>query len=75
MGVYGIVLPMIDPWTSRSMTINIVVELFHVTTQLVEAPSGDSDTADSKKVPRSQLPELASCLFRCIQERLDWLAR
>ncbi|KAH9900978.1 Non-repetitive/WGA-negative nucleoporin C-terminal-domain-containing protein [Cubamyces lactineus] len=74
LGVYGIVLPMIDPWTSQSVTINIVVELFHVTTQLVEAPSGDSDTADSKKVPRSQLPELASCLFRCIQERLDWLA-
>ncbi|KAL7283436.1 hypothetical protein ACG7TL_002866 [Trametes sanguinea] len=74
LGVYGIVPPMMDPWTSRADVIDIVSELFTVTTQLVEAPTGDSETADSRSVPRSQLPELAACLFRCIQERLDWLA-
>ncbi|KAH9856929.1 Non-repetitive/WGA-negative nucleoporin C-terminal-domain-containing protein [Lenzites betulinus] len=72
-GVYGIVLPMLDPWTSRPEVIDIVNELFNLTAQLVEAPSGDSHAADTKKVPRQQLPELAACLFRCIQERLDWL--
>ncbi|KAI0831351.1 hypothetical protein BC628DRAFT_1311430 [Trametes gibbosa] len=73
-GVYGIVLPMFDPWTSQPEVIDIVNELFNLTAQLVEAPSGDSEAADIKKVPRQQLPELAACLFRCIQERLDWLA-
>ena len=66
---------MINPWTSQMNIIGIVNELFNLTTALVEAPSGDSNTANAKKLPRSQLPELASCLFRCIQERLDWLGR
>ncbi|KAI0670336.1 Non-repetitive/WGA-negative nucleoporin C-terminal-domain-containing protein [Trametes maxima] len=73
LGVYGVVLPMLDPWTSQPEIIDIVNEFFNVTAGLVEAPSGDSETADSKKVPRQQLPELASSLFRCIQERLEWL--
>lgn len=55
--------------------VDIVNELFQRTTLLVETPSGDSEAAESKKVPRQQLPELAACLFRCIQERLDWLGR
>ncbi|KAI0636924.1 Non-repetitive/WGA-negative nucleoporin C-terminal-domain-containing protein [Trametes polyzona] len=74
LGVYGITLPMIDPWTSQPDIIDLVDELFNATTQLVEAPSGDSESAESKKVPRQQLPELAACLFQCIQERLDWLS-
>ncbi|KAI0807541.1 hypothetical protein C8Q74DRAFT_1213431 [Fomes fomentarius] len=73
LGVYGISLPMINPWTSRMDVIDIVNELFNLTTALVEAPSGDSENASVKKLPKSQLPELASCLFKCIQERLDWL--
>ncbi|EIW51716.1 uncharacterized protein TRAVEDRAFT_136690 [Trametes versicolor FP-101664 SS1] len=73
LGVYGIVLPMINPWTSQIEIVDIVNELFQRTTLLVETPSGDSEAAESKKVPRQQLPELAACLFRCIQERLDWL--
>ena len=75
MGVYGIALPIIDAWTSQPDVINIVNELFNMTAQLVEAPSGDAETASTKRQPRSQLPELASCLFKCLQERLDWLAR
>ncbi|KAI0780884.1 Non-repetitive/WGA-negative nucleoporin C-terminal-domain-containing protein [Trametes elegans] len=72
-GVYGIALPMIDPWTSQPDVIDIADELFSVTAQLVEAPSGDTESSQSKSVPRQQLPELASCLFQSIQERLDWL--
>ncbi|CDO69523.1 hypothetical protein BN946_scf184785.g28 [Trametes cinnabarina] len=64
LGVYGIFLPMLDPWTSQPTVIDIVSELFTVTTQIVEAPSGDSDSANSTQVPKSQLPELAACLFR-----------
>ena len=42
MGVYGIALPIIDAWTSQPDVINIVNELFNMTAQLVEAPSGDA---------------------------------
>lgn len=66
---------MIDPWTSQPNVIAIVVELFTLTAAMVETPSGDSGTANFKRLPKSQLPELASCLFKCIQERLDWLGR
>lgn len=75
MGVYGIALPMINVWTSQPNTIDIVNELFTLTTQLVEAPANDSETASNRRKPRSQLPELASCLFQCFKERLDWLER
>lgn len=75
LGVYGISLPMINPWTSQPNVIGILNELFKLTTELVEAPSGDSDTANVKRLPKSQMPDLASCLFKCIQERLDWLGR
>ncbi|KAI0748169.1 Non-repetitive/WGA-negative nucleoporin C-terminal-domain-containing protein [Daedaleopsis nitida] len=74
LGVYGITLPMIDPWTSQPNVIAIVVELFNLTAAIVETPSGDPGTANIKRLPKSQLPELASCVFKCIQERLDWLA-
>lgn len=75
LGVYGIGVnePMIDPWTSQPNVIDIVQELFRLTTQLAEAGNADPETAGVKRLPRSQLPELASTLFRCIQERLDWL--
>ena len=64
---------MIDPWTSQPNVIDFVQELFRLTTQLAEGNNEDPETAGAKKIPRSQLPELASTLFRCIQERLDWL--
>lgn len=75
LGVYGIGVnePMIDPWTSQPNVIDFVQELFRLTTQLAEANNEDPETAGAKTIPRSQLPELASTLFRCIQERLDWL--
>ncbi|EJF65900.1 hypothetical protein DICSQDRAFT_49916 [Dichomitus squalens LYAD-421 SS1] len=75
LGVYGIGVnePMIDPWTSQPNVIDLVNELFLLTTQLVEAGAGDAEAASTKRLPRSQLSDLASTLFRCVQERLDWL--
>ena len=64
---------MIDPWTSQPNVIDLVNELFLLTTQLAEAGASDLEDANAKRLPRSQLPDLASTLFRCIQERLDWL--
>ena len=75
LGVYGIVLPIINAWTSQLSVIDIVNELFDLATQLVETPASDPETNNTKRLPKSQLPELASCLFKCFQERLDWLER
>ncbi|KAH9934994.1 uncharacterized protein B0H18DRAFT_1082732 [Fomitopsis serialis] len=72
-GVYGLEYPLIDPWTSHLTTCNIVAELFGTTEKLVETPTADPDAAESRSRPRSQLPELGSLLFTCIQEHLDWL--
>ena len=70
LGVYGIELPMISPWSSKPVVIDIVLGLFDDTTRFVQSPAFDS-TNDLFL----QLPELASTLFACIQERLDWLGR
>ncbi|KAF7967089.1 hypothetical protein HWV62_35891 [Athelia sp. TMB] len=69
LGVYGIELPMIKPWTSRNTVIDIVLGLFETTTKLMESPS-DSAAASE---PNMQLPDLAAILFSCIHERLQWL--
>ena len=64
---------MIDPWTSQPIVIDIVNELFLLSTQLTEAGANDQESSRTKKLPKSQLPDLASALFRCLQERLKWL--
>ncbi|KAF9013861.1 hypothetical protein BDQ17DRAFT_1320576 [Cyathus striatus] len=70
LGVYGIELPMIKPWTSRPAVIDVVLSLFDASTKTVEPSATEHN---SKKEPYNQLPELASVLFECIQERIDWL--
>jgi hypothetical protein len=76
LGVYGIELPMIDPWTSRPAVIDIVLNLFEVTTKFIDSPTSRTDpTGSNKKEADEQLPELASVIFACIQERLAWLGR
>ncbi|KAF5381087.1 hypothetical protein D9615_003993 [Tricholomella constricta] len=72
LGVYGIELPMIKPWSSRPAVIDLVLSLFYATTQAIDAPAHGS-AADGGSEPNSQLPDLAGTLFACIQERLDWL--
>ncbi|KAH8107113.1 Non-repetitive/WGA-negative nucleoporin C-terminal-domain-containing protein [Cristinia sonorae] len=73
LGVYGITLPMIHPWTSSMRVINIVSELFDTTVKLVELPSADIEPARAKILAKEQLPELASTLFSCYHEQLQWL--
>lgn len=73
--VYGVELPMIDPWTSQPTIIDIVAELFETTAKLVESPSADADPSPSKDTAKAQLPELASSLFSIYHEQLEWLSR
>lgn len=75
LGVYGIELPMLKPWTSKNSVVEIVMGLFDTTTKLVQSPSADSETDRMSSEPNMQLPELASILFSCIHERLQWLGR
>ncbi|KAI0054126.1 hypothetical protein FA95DRAFT_1530133 [Auriscalpium vulgare] len=71
-GVYGIHMPFIKPWTSKSEVVNVVLELFDLTTTFAESTAGDSGARGSGN-PKAQLPELAAVLFACIHERLEWL--
>ncbi|CCM02415.1 uncharacterized protein FIBRA_04513 [Fibroporia radiculosa] len=72
-GVYGIELPLLDPWSSQPNIIEVVFELVIATTKVVETPSPDAESTQTRVQLREQLPELASTLFTCIQERLRWL--
>ncbi|EIW85147.1 hypothetical protein CONPUDRAFT_70040 [Coniophora puteana RWD-64-598 SS2] len=72
LGVYGVTLPMIKPWTSRPGIIDTVLGMFDVATKFLDGPS-DAENSGAKTEPRKQLPALASVLFTCINERLEWL--
>lgn len=71
LGVYGVELPMIKPWTSRPAVIDAVLKLVEAVTKVATDSGGNS----SGKEVVDMLPELATLLFACVQERLDWLAR
>lgn len=66
---------MIHPWTSSTGVISIVSELFNITVKWVELPSTDIEPARAKILAKEQLPELASALFSCYTEQLEWLKR
>ncbi|KIK91679.1 hypothetical protein PAXRUDRAFT_830622 [Paxillus rubicundulus Ve08.2h10] len=70
LGVYGVDLPMIKPWTSRPAVIDAVLKLVDAVTRV--ATEGTGASGNTKEVV-DMLPELATLLFACIQERLDWL--
>ncbi|TFK76396.1 hypothetical protein BDN72DRAFT_755585 [Pluteus cervinus] len=72
-GVYGLEAPMIKPWTSQPGVIEVVLELFESTTRAVDSNENGHSQERRQNAPGSQLPDLASILFACIQERLDWL--
>lgn len=72
-GVYGVELPMIKPWTSQPVIIDIIYELFGATAAVADPPESGRFSDKFKKEPINQLPDLAIILFACIQERLDWL--
>ncbi|KAJ7632668.1 hypothetical protein FB45DRAFT_978375 [Roridomyces roridus] len=73
LGVYGIVLPMIDPWTSSPAIIDVVLGLFESTTGVLDSSARSGVVPERNELSKSQLPDLAAVLFACIQERLDWL--
>ncbi|KAJ7111560.1 hypothetical protein C8R43DRAFT_1091558 [Mycena crocata] len=73
LGVYGIQLPMIDPWTSSPAIIDVALGLFESTTKIVDSSARGGVTLEINTHLNNQLPELATILFACIQERLDWL--
>lgn len=57
-------------------TINQVVELFELTTTIVHAHkmSGSVDAVTEGMI-KLQMAELASVLFKCCYDRLEWLKR
>ncbi|KZT09491.1 uncharacterized protein LAESUDRAFT_646564 [Laetiporus sulphureus 93-53] len=73
VAVYGVEPPLINPWSSSPEIIDAVCELFYSTARLAEVPSADPETMQSISDAKDQLPDLASVLFGCIQERLLWL--
>ncbi|KAJ7582654.1 hypothetical protein C8J56DRAFT_955381 [Mycena floridula] len=68
--VYGIHMPMLDPWTSTTKIIDVLNTLFETSAKVV---SGQGSDVHREGDPYMQLPDLASSLFAAIQERLDWL--
>jgi hypothetical protein len=56
-------------------TINQVVELFELTAAVVVAHGAGSSDALTEGVIKMQLTELASVLFKCCYDRLEWLKR
>lgn len=76
LSLYGVELPVYDPWTAQMRTINQVTELFEVTKAVVHAhrTSGSVDTIAEGMI-KTQVAELASVLFRCCYDRLEWLKR
>ncbi|KAH7889197.1 hypothetical protein F5I97DRAFT_483446 [Phlebopus sp. FC_14] len=74
LGVYGVELPMLRPWTSRPAMIDAVLKLVEAVTRIATEGGGASASANGNtKELVGMLPELATLLFACIQERLDWL--
>ena len=73
-GVHGISGAMINAWTSSEPVVEIVLDFFNlVDRRLSEAPTEGTDHAIQSL--KNQLPKLASAVFRCFQERQDWLER
>ncbi|KAF8212214.1 hypothetical protein K438DRAFT_1708496 [Mycena galopus ATCC 62051] len=73
LGVYGILLPMIDPWTSSPAVIDVILSLFESTTKVLDSSTRAGVVLQRNSYANSQLPDLATILFACIQERLNWL--
>jgi nuclear pore complex protein Nup133 len=75
MRIYGVELPMIKPWTSQSTIIDALLGLFEGTRRYIENPATGFERNQNTSEPISQLPDLASVVLACAQEKLDWLGR
>ncbi|KAF9564613.1 hypothetical protein CPC08DRAFT_684782 [Agrocybe pediades] len=72
MEVYGVVLPMNQPWTSRPSIIDALLSLFEMITKAVE-PTSTNVRDKGRDLLIAELPKLAAVLFQSVKERLDWL--
>jgi nuclear pore complex protein Nup133 len=70
MGVYGLELPLIDPWTSSGLLLNALIEIEDTTDDWVWA---NRDTLNADTEPKSQIPELVSVIYGCFSERIEYL--
>ena len=76
LSLYGVELPVADPWTAQTRMINQVADLFDLTADVIHdySTSGSVDTITEGMV-KMQVVELASVLFKCYYDRLEWLKR
>uniref|UniRef100_A0A0W0FLK8 Uncharacterized protein n=1 Tax=Moniliophthora roreri TaxID=221103 RepID=A0A0W0FLK8_MONRR len=65
--LYGIELPMIRPWSSEQAIIDGILALFDTSTRVIES------APEQAVVTTADLSNLATVLFSCVQERLQWL--
>lgn len=72
LGVYGVVKPMIRPWTSTSSIVEIVLNFFNLVDQTLSKIAPEAEDALTREM-RSQLPRLGTAVFRAFQERQEWL--
>ena len=71
---YDISGPMLNPWTSTPVIVEIVLDFFNLSVELLNKIPPESED-DTIRETRSKLPSLAGSVFRCFQERLSWLER
>ncbi|EJD02313.1 uncharacterized protein FOMMEDRAFT_124682 [Fomitiporia mediterranea MF3/22] len=72
MGIYGVVGPMLNPWTSSPAVIDIVLDFFNLSDRLLIQTPPEAENKISQDT-RRQLPRLGATVFRCFQERQNWL--
>ncbi|KAI0322245.1 Non-repetitive/WGA-negative nucleoporin C-terminal-domain-containing protein [Amylostereum chailletii] len=72
-GVYGVELPFLNPWTSRQEVLSTVLDLMTASSSLVETSAFETTGSNSVDEVKSQLPGLATAVFACLNERVEWL--
>ncbi|PPR00501.1 hypothetical protein CVT24_005524 [Panaeolus cyanescens] len=72
LGVYGIDLPMLKPWSSRSYVVDSVLSILDLATKTLDSTSNIGRTAEQKQGDDilTQLPALAAVFFECVKERI-----
>ncbi|KAL5532748.1 hypothetical protein ACEPAF_4522 [Sanghuangporus sanghuang] len=72
LGVYGISGPMLNPWTSTSVVVKIVLDFFNLSDELFTKFPPESEN-EIIRATREQFPVLGETVLRCFRERLEWL--
>ncbi|KAI0035097.1 hypothetical protein K488DRAFT_44136 [Vararia minispora EC-137] len=70
-GVYGLELPLLDPWTSGDHIMNALLKVYESNLHFV---SGASDYGSDTDIElKSRLPNFAAVIFACFTERIGYL--